>query len=397
MDTGVDDALALAYLLAHTDTEIVGISATYGNVDAPQALRNTRNILSMFAHNGYSHAAHIPTALGSRRPTWARGFVADAGCATFHGQNGLGNITCNESDEDSATIHPQLIRIDTDTQSFLVHRDSLMDEHTRAQLNTLISIGGYALNDPHALPAPARCSDDEPITSLEHVVDALNSAQQYNAQPADGVHMIIDAVRRYRENITVVATGPLTDIAAAFHAAPDIIAHTRLVFMGGTLTQEGNCYDAVSETNIIQDPEAARDVVISKADVTMIGLDVTHQCLFGPAHAQSWQQSDNPAWQTMADLAQFSIQANRSADAIFTQGMPLHDPLAAAVALDPSLIHPIDIAMTVETCTADWQGVRGRTIGNPAGLNNPNAPRVHVALGVDAPRFLHDMTQLPQW
>ena len=72
--------------------------------------------------------------------------------------------------------------------------------------------------------------------------------------------------------------------------------------------------------------------------------------------------------------------------------MPLHDPLAAAVAVDPSLVTCINLPMKVELETGDFHGTRGRTIGDPAGLIDPNAPRIHVALQVDSHRFVSDFT-----
>ena len=71
------------------------------------------------------------------------------------------------------------------------------------------------------------------------------------------MRFIVDMVRKYGSDVTVVATGPLTDVDAALTAAPEIASKLRLVMMGGTLTQEGNCWDTTAETNIIQDPEAA--------------------------------------------------------------------------------------------------------------------------------------------
>lgn len=168
--------------------------------------------------------------------------------------------------------------------------------------------------------------------------------------------------------------------------------------MGGTLTQEGNCWDATAETNIIQDPEAADRVFHSGADVTMAGLDVTHQCLLGSDATVQWRQAasqsqDGDVRTFLADIADFSIAANFAADPrLFAAGMPLHDPLAAAVAVDPSLVECFDLPMKVETETGDFHGTRGRTIGDPAGMIDPSAPRVHVALTVDHDRFVADFT-----
>ena len=74
MDTGVDDALALG-----------GVIAGYGNVDANTAYANTCAVLDLFGR------ADIPVFLGSEHPSWADAFIPDAGCAQFHGDDGLGN------------------------------------------------------------------------------------------------------------------------------------------------------------------------------------------------------------------------------------------------------------------------------------------------------------------
>ena len=86
IDTGVDDALALAYLLGSTDEcELGGVIASYGNVDANTAYANTCAVLDLFGR------ADIPVFLGSEHPSWADAFIPDAGCAQFHGDDGLGN------------------------------------------------------------------------------------------------------------------------------------------------------------------------------------------------------------------------------------------------------------------------------------------------------------------
>ncbi len=135
----------------------------------------------------------------------------------------------------------------------------------------LISVGGYDVHDPHANPA---------ADSFSLSFTTCDGAAHSPALP-EGVRFIVDMVRKYGSDVTVVATGPLTDVDAALTAAPEIASKLRLVMMGGTLTQEGNCWEITAETNIIQDPEAADRVFHSGADATMVGLDATHQCLLG--------------------------------------------------------------------------------------------------------------------
>lgn len=400
VDTGIDDALALAYLATFDTVDVLGVIGTYGNVSVDTAVRNTSYVLERLG------LRHIPVIRGSSHPSWARCFIPDAGCAQFHGTDGLGGFgpACDSSSSDTAF-------------SDIFSDNSGSDTVFSRDYRSLISVGGYALDDVHANPAvdSFELSLTTDSASFIHVDDS--SADSVS----EGVQFIIDQVRAYGFDVTVVATGPLTDIDAAIAAAPDIADKLKLVMMGGTLTQEGNCWDLTAETNIIQDPEAADRVFYSGADITMVGLDVTHQCLMGSDATCTWREAANadtlggsagnsnaasartassdssPSASDvrvfLADMADFSIAANYKADArLFSQGMPLHDPLAAAVAVDPSLVTCINLPMKVELETGDFHGTRGRTIGDPAGLIDLNAPRIHVALQVDSHRFVSDFT-----
>lgn len=372
MDTGVDDALALAYLLWSADEcELSGVLASYGNVDANTAYASTCAVLDLFGR------ADIPVFLGSEHPSWADAFIPDAGCAQFHGKDGLGN-------------------------TWLAGAGALADgagvpgnDMSGDAPDGVVSVGGYLVGDVHAHPALGACSRVDRSRSVDHPQSATSTAlasggkRRCSVDAANGIEYLIEQVRELGRDVTVLATGPLTDVDAAITRAPDIASKLRLVMMGGTLTQPGNCWDAVAETNIIQDPEAANRVFHSGADITMVGLDVTHQCLLPRSAADQWRATGTKRGRFLADLADFSIKANLEADpALFSGGMPLHDPLAAAVALDSSLVDCFDLALRAETNTGDFNGVRGRTTGDPVGLVNHSVPHVHVALGVDAERFL---------
>lgn len=372
MDTGVDDALALAYLLGSADEcELSGVIASYGNKDANTAYANTCAVLDLFDR------ADIPVFLGSEHPSWANAFIPDAGCAQFHGKDGLGNtwLAGAEALADGAGVSG--------------------DDMSEDVPDGVVSVGGYLAGDVHAHPALGSCSRVGRSRSVGRPQSATLTAlasggkRRCSVDAADGIEYLIEQVREFGRDVTVLATGPLTDVDAAITRAPDIASKLRLVMMGGTLTQPGNCWDAVAETNIIQDPEAANRVFHSGADITMVGLDVTHQCLLPQSAADQWRATGTKRGRFLADLADFSIKANLEADpTLFSGGMPLHDPLAAAVALDSSLVDCFDLALRAETNTGDFNGVRGRTTGDPVGLVNHSMPRVHVALGVDAERFL---------
>lgn len=376
VDTGIDDALALAYLASFNEVDLLGIIGTYGNVVADTAVRNTRYVLDRLGLH------HVPAMAGSTHPSWADSFIADAGCAQFHGVDGLGGFgpVADSSVPDSVVVNA----IPSDCQTCSDGICASEAGTCTSAVRRLISVGGYDVHDPHANP-----STDSFALSFAMGDRAMRADTVHSPALPEGVRFIIDTIRRFGSDVTVVATGPLTDIAAAIDAAPDIASSLQLVMMGGTLTQEGNCWDATAETNIIQDPEAADRVFHSEADTTMVGLDVTYQCLLGRAATAGWRGTELGDF--LADMADFSIEANAKADArLFAKGMPLHDPLAAAVAIDPGLVGCFDLPMKVETQTGDFHGTRGRTIGDPAGLIDPSAPRVHVALTVDHDRFVAD-------
>lgn len=381
MDTGVDDALALAYLLGSADEcELSGVIASYGNVDANTAYANTRAVLDLFGR------ADIPVFLGSEHPSWADAFIPDAGCAQFHGKDGLGNTWLAGSGAlaDGAGVPG----------------DMSGDDMSVDVPDGVVSVGGYLAGDVHAHPALGSYPRVGRFRSVDRPQSATSTAlvsggtRRCSVDAADGIEYLIEQVREFGRDVTVLSTGPLTDVDAAITRAPDIASKLRLVMMGGTLTQPGNCWDAVAETNIIQDPEAANRVFHSGADITMVGLDVTHQCLLTRSAADRWRATGTKRGRFLADLADFSIKANLEADtALFSGGMPLHDPLAAAVALDSSLVDCFDLALRAETNTGDFNGVRGRTTGDPVGLVNHSMPHVHVALGVDSGRFLDEFAE----
>ena len=381
MDTGVDDALALAYLLGSADEcELSGVIASYGNVDANTAYANTRAVLDLFGR------ADIPVFLGSEHPSWADAFIPDAGCAQFHGDDGLGNTWLAGSGAlaDGAGVPG----------------DMSGDDMSVDVPDGVVSVGGYLAGDVHAHPALGSYPRVGRFRSVDRPQSATSTAlvsggtRRRSVDAADGIEYLIEQVREFGRDVTVLSTGPLTDVDAAIARAPDIASKLRLVMMGGTLTQPGNCWDAVAETNIIQDPEAANRVFHSGADITMVGLDVTHQCLLTRSAADRWRATGTKRGRFLADLADFSIKANLEADpALFSGGMPLHDPLAAAVALDSSLVDCFDLALRAETNTGDFNGVRGRTTGDPVGLVNHSMPHVHVALGVDSGRFLDEFAE----
>lgn len=419
-DTGTDDALAIGLLMAYAPERLVSVVATYGNVIQSVAQQNARDVLNLLG------GSKIPVLDGCRCPSWAEGFAADKACAHFHGDNGIADLniddyarmettaggtasvlyngavydfSSNNIDFTAAGTVSAGMFGDDQKEAKKKHRQvSWQDEalsvqsaqpDVRAKLSSpIISIGGYLPKQPVDTSGPQRGRN-----TLGTLADEYGKVEM-EVMPGDtaGVKAIIDGVHQWGKNLTVISTGPLTDIAAAITLAPDIAPQLRLVMMGGALTQQGNCFDMVSETNIMQDPESADLVLRSQADVTMIGLDVTHRCLLPSELTEPWSQIDDGVGRFFTDLASFMIKANEEADPAFSVGAPMHDPLAVAAALDPTLVQTFDIALRVDLATGDRQGVRGRTIGDMTRLNDPTASCTHVAIAVDSMRFLNMFT-----
>jgi inosine-uridine nucleoside N-ribohydrolase len=282
VDTGVDDALALALAVNSAAADLVSVSSLAGNVDVQHTTRNTLTVLDWLG----AHA--VPVHRGASMP-----LVRDLARASHvHGEDGLGNAN---------------------------------------------------------LP-----------TSERSVADGYGPAA------------IIRRAKERPGELSLVCTGPLTNLAIALNVEPNLGAWLRqIVIMGGAYDVPGNI-TRHAEFNIYCDPEAARRVFQADlSNVTVVGLDVTHQTTLS-----------RPAWETARKLSSTTaVLVTQVCGATFTErgmdGFYLHDPLAVGVALDSSLVQ-----CDVGTVQVDVDGdERGRTRLVAGGTTK-------VAKQVDAGRFL---------
>ncbi len=175
--------------------------------------------------------------------------------------------------------------------------------------------------------------------------------------------------------MVLVAVGPLTNVAIALNVFPELATTLkRLVIMGGAYQVPGNVTPH-AEFNIWADPEAAQQVFATEfTEAIAVGLDVSHQT---PLLRSSWTEA-----QTHSDqLAQLLVHVcNRSFGVRGQTEFPLHDPLALAVAVDPTLV-TLERA-NVEVIASGTE--EGRTVfsRNPTG-------NWSVATAVDSPRFVN--------
>lgn len=211
VDTGLDDAMAIAFLTASPRVDLRAITCVAGNTTVDQVVANTLRVLDII------DAPQIPVAAGARRPLVAPGRHAHA----FHGSDGLGDL---------------------------------------------------------ALPGPLR-----------------------TAGATQAIELLRDAVERSPEPITLLALGPLTNLALFTRVFPDHAARLgRVLFMGGAIAT-GNA-TPVAEFNAWQDPEALDIVLRSAVPTTMYGLDVFQLPRVPRATVTAWESSSRPSTRLVARL-----------------------------------------------------------------------------------------------
>jgi purine nucleosidase/pyrimidine-specific ribonucleoside hydrolase len=198
--------------------------------------------------------------------------------------------------------------------------------------------------------------------------------------PRPALELMAATLEAAREPVTLVPTGPLTNVARLLGARPDL--HGRIheiVLMGGS-TGRGNTTPA-AEFNIFVDPEAAAIVFGSGLPVTMIGLNLTHQARATPEVLERVRAlPGEPARAVEGWMAFFGGRYERVHGEF---AAPVHDPCTVAMLIDPTLIRSTDTFVAVET---EGRWTRGATVVDLNDrLGQPHNAR--VALELDAPRF----------
>ena len=317
VDTGVDDALALIYLLANPDVDVVGIASTSGNVAVQQVCENNLGLLELCGRTdiGVSKGSE-DTLSGPLCPP-----------SRVHGPRGM----------------------------------------------------GYA----ELPPTSARLTDYDSATAW------------------------VQAAHRFAGELIGVATGPLTNLALALRAEPALpTLLRRLVIMGGSYDHRGNT-TAVAEWNISVDPEAAHEVLTAWSVNSvepqrlpiLCGLNLTRTVELTPeiltrlaaaagstTTAMSLQDqrgtrsaASNPLIRVIEDATRFYMEGYCDNGHGYLAHM--HDPLAAAVALDPELVTTRPATVEVELAGTL---TRGMTVTDWSGRREPNA---HIGIGVDQAAF----------
>jgi purine nucleosidase len=268
MDVGIDDSIALAYAVASPNIELVGLSATFGNVHVGQSVCNARFLLDLLG------AHDVPVEVGLPCPLGAERFCRSDDAARIHGTDGVGNV-----------------------------------------------------GEAYGVPVPSQ--------------DQLDAVGR-------GVDLILDAARRFGRELTLVPTGPLTNVAAAIRKDPETMAGIGgIVMMGGALTVTGNVTDA-AEANIIADPLACKEVLESGLPVTMVGLDVTMRTHLTSKDAAAWRATGSRVGGYLADMVDHYIAWHASIPGMSCRCYA-HDPSAVVCVAHPEWFQTLRLPLTCIT------------------------------------------------
>jgi inosine-uridine nucleoside N-ribohydrolase len=234
--------------------------------------------------------------------------------------------------------------------------------------------------------------------------------------PEPAAELIRQVIRKYPGEVSLIPIGPMTNIATALDLDSELAGMVRgIVMMGGSLS--GGNITPAAEFNVYVDPEAARIVFQSGIPITMVGLDVTRKTSLTDEHVRLLEAAKNPVSQAAAKIGRNAINHNREQG--FLIGPNMHDSLAMAGFLDPSLLtlkgYYVDVETTGELTAGETLGysptagdlrrkpgaekqaelnmsIRGSaptlagTRTSPV-LRDKFVPNAKVAVDVDSPRF----------
>ncbi len=261
--------------------------------------------------------------------------------------------------------------------------------HSWSNANHLLQLAGRPDVPVHAGAHEPRDTEKRALqTSWLNQREGLTRlAPELTLPESTAVEFLTSTVADSPGEITVVAIGPLTNIAAAIEADDTFAANLdRLVIMGGAATCGGNITPA-AEFNIWMDPEAADGVFGSGAPITMVGLDVCHQTSFDTSQVDALAERGSKLASFAAECSKAWIDIRGAADD-GDGSLHLYDSLAVAAAIDPDLVGCRDLLVQIETGDGPAQGMTVTYTNEILRMllvgKNPNTS---VALDVEVDRF----------
>jgi inosine-uridine nucleoside N-ribohydrolase len=256
-----------------------------------------------------------------------------------------------------------------------------LEKTTRNALRVLSLIGHTDV--------PVAAGASSPLHRPLHTAESIHGASglegpeipgpSFEPDAREATALIADALREAPGPVTLIPTGPLTNIATFLRAHPELKERVaRISLMGGSIGL-GNTTPA-AEFNVYVDPEAAREVFESGLPITMCGLDVTHQARVGPAERGRLRSLGRTGGVVAGLLEYFAGTYER----IYGfDAPPLHDPVAVAAVLQPELLKTRPMRVDVE-CESEL--TRGETVCDFYGITG-KPPNAEVGVELDREAF----------
>ncbi|WP_432048186.1 nucleoside hydrolase [Streptomyces asiaticus] len=297
-------------------------------------------------------------------------------------------IDCDPGIDDAIALllayaSPELDVVGVTTVAGNVGLDQVVDN----ALRLCDLIGGAAAATPvlrgHAGPlARALRHPDEPVHGAYGLGGVELPTPTRAAHPGHAVDWMAERIRGGApQEITLIATAPLTNVAALLHAHPDVRERlAEIVIMGGAAFAPGNTTPA-AEFNFHADPEAARYVAEAGVPLRIVGLDVTRKALTPLADAEALIADGAPATSAAGRMLSHLIERYARRHAV--RACAVHDALAVAAAIRPDLLQWTEAWVTVE-CAGEF--TRGALVADVHGRTGL-PPNAKVATGVDAEAF----------
>lgn len=255
----------------------------------------------------------------------------------------------------------------------------------RVTTNALVVADVIGYDGPVVAGAPGPQCGDRPDGSRVHGPSGLDGpAPRRPRRAPSGTDAAAFLVRAAQPGSWIVATGPLTNVASAILLDPGLARRVGGISVMAGSTRSGNVTPC-AEFNVAADPEAARIVFSSGANVRMCGLNVTHQVLADHAFLSSIGVAGGNTADFFVDVLRYFVEAYSRTWAEGDGGAPLHDACAVAAVTHPELFrfdrYHVDVELT-GTLT------RGMTVVDQRPSRDRQAANADVATAVDAARLL---------
>ena len=209
--------------------------------------------------------------------------------------------------------------------------------------------------------------------------------------PTPAVNLLIEKVMAQPGELTIVAIGPLTNLALAIRIEPGIVQAVKEVFiMGGAIRHPGNT-TPLAEFNTYCDPHAAHMVFHSGMPITLVPLDVTYRVVFTPADVDRLLQIDSPLTRYIAESTRFYMEFHNEYQQI--SGCVINDPLALAISYMPDLVDTQELYVDVDISGGVSMGNTYADFYNMLGKE----PNMQVALDVRPRQFLDYFLERMEW